>query len=63
MKGSITEECADGRFILTMDVPFERMWFSLLMGFGNQVKVLGPEKLKNAAQTKSGRNIIRLLTY
>jgi predicted DNA-binding transcriptional regulator YafY len=24
----------------------ERMWFSLILGFGNKVKVLAPEELK-----------------
>lgn len=42
----IVEERENGDFIITMSVPFERMWFSLLMGFGNQIEVLEPEELK-----------------
>lgn len=47
------EECENGDFILTMDVPFERMWFSLLMGFGNQVEVLEPDTLKDLLKEKA----------
>ena len=43
---NIIEEQANGDFILENHLPFERMWFSLLLGFGDQVKVLEPEDLK-----------------
>lgn len=28
-----------------VSVPFERMWFSLILGFGNKIKVLEPIEL------------------
>ena len=42
----IAEELENGDFIFQNHLPFERMWFSLLLGFGNQVEVLEPEDLK-----------------
>lgn len=43
---SVREDLTNGDIILTLQVPYERMWFSLLMGFGNQIQVLEPEELK-----------------
>lgn len=43
--GEITE-LDNGDIILKLHVPFERMWFSLLLGFGNKVQVLEPEEIK-----------------
>lgn len=42
---NVVEERPDGDFVLAFDAPFERMWFSLLLGFGDQVKVLEPPEL------------------
>jgi predicted DNA-binding transcriptional regulator YafY len=47
------EEYENGDFILTMKVPFERMWFSLLMGFGDKVQVLEPDELKAMLRQKA----------
>jgi predicted DNA-binding transcriptional regulator YafY len=47
LTGKILEEEANGDFIYGMCVPEnERMWFSLLLGFGDRVQVLEPEELK-----------------
>ena len=50
---SITMEYDNGDFILELHVPFERMWFSLLLGFGNQIEVLEPEALKAMLREKA----------
>lgn len=42
---NVVEERPDGDFVLAFDAPLERMWFSLLLGFGDQVKVLEPPEL------------------
>lgn len=47
------EELENGDAVISLNVPFERMWFSLLMGFGNQVKVLEPEELKERLSVKA----------
>lgn len=46
LNGRIVEERENGDFIFAMDVPWERMWYSLLLGFGGQITVLEPEALK-----------------
>lgn len=43
---NIIEERANGDFVIERHVPFERMWFSLLLGFGNKAEVLEPEELR-----------------
>jgi predicted DNA-binding transcriptional regulator YafY len=53
IKGNIVLEHENGDFVITMNVPFERMWFSLLMGFGNQVQVLEPDELKTMLKQKA----------
>mgnify|MGYP001036218334 CR=1 FL=1 len=51
---NIVAEYENGDFILQpLEVPFERMWFSLLLGFGNQVEVLEPNELKQMLQEKA----------
>lgn len=50
---SAIEEQDDGDFIITMDVPLERMWISLVLGFGDKVKVLEPEELKALLRQKA----------
>ncbi len=53
LNGNIIEEHENGDFIITMNVPYERMWFSLLMGFGDQIQVLEPEELKVLLKQKA----------
>ena len=50
---NIIEDHGNGDFIVTMNVPLERMWFSLLMGFGDKVQVLEPEELKTMLKHKA----------
>lgn len=50
---NIIEEQADEDFVIELHVPYERMWFSLLLGFGNQVEVLEPEELKIMLKQKA----------
>ena len=42
---AIIKENEDGNFIIELNVPFERMWFSIILGFGDQVKVIEPPEL------------------
>jgi len=53
LHGEITEEHDNGDFIMTMTAPFERMWFSLLLGFGNKIKILEPEEIINIVKQKA----------
>lgn len=47
LTGSITEELGSGDFIYETDLPEkERMWFSIIMGFGSQVTVLEPDEIR-----------------
>lgn len=47
LKGTVMEEHENGDFIILLHLPEnERMWFSLLLGFGDKVKVLEPQGLK-----------------
>lgn len=48
------EKLENGDAVLSFHVPFERMWFSLLMGFGDQIQVLEPEDLKHQLKEKAG---------
>lgn len=43
---NITKELENGDFIIEIKGPFDRLWFSMLLGFGNKVLVLEPEELK-----------------
>lgn len=48
LRGEIIEEHENGDFIISLHYPEnERMWFSLLLGFGDKVKVLEPQELKD----------------
>lgn len=53
LNSNIVREYENGDFVLSMDVPYERMWFSIILGFGDQVKVLEPEELKNMLRQKA----------
>lgn len=54
LNGNIIEEYPDGDFIYSVIVPEnERMWFSLLLGFGNEVEVLEPEELRIRLKEKA----------
>ena len=46
LRGEIEETRENGDCVMRLNVPWERMWFSLLLGFGNQVEVLEPPELK-----------------
>ncbi len=60
LNGNVIEEYPDGDFIYSIVVPEnERMWFSLLLGFGNEVEVLEPEELRMRLKEKS-EEIFRL---
>ena len=50
---NIVEERENGDFIIEMSVPLGRMWFSLLIGFGNQIEVLDPEQIKLMLREKA----------
>jgi Predicted transcriptional regulator len=46
LHGTVTEEAADGSFILTVSFPEdEYYWYSTLLGFGTNVRVLEPPEL------------------
>lgn len=49
----VIAEHENGDFTIEMNLPFERMWFSLLLGFGNQVTVLEPEELRMMLKQKA----------
>jgi predicted DNA-binding transcriptional regulator YafY len=54
LKGQIIQERDNGDFVLITDViENERMWFSLLMGFGGAVKVLEPQGIIDILKEKS----------
>lgn len=50
---NILEEYENGDFVIAIKAPFERMWFSLLMGFGDQVQVLEPDELRTLIKQKA----------
>jgi len=54
LKGRVLEEHENGDFIISLHYPEnERMWFSLLLGFGDKVKVLEPQELKDRLLQKA----------
>jgi predicted DNA-binding transcriptional regulator YafY len=53
LNSNTIEEYENGDFIITMNVPFERMWFSLLLGFGDKAQVLEPDELKVMLKQKA----------
>ncbi|MGE5654474.1 MAG: helix-turn-helix transcriptional regulator [Bacillota bacterium] len=54
LNGKIIEEHSSGDFIYSMHLPAnERLWFSLLLGFGNQVQVIEPEELRVKLRAKA----------
>lgn len=53
LKGTIVEERAYGDFVMALNVPLERMWFSLLMSFGDKVRVLEPAELRDMLAEKA----------
>lgn len=50
---NLIEEYENGDFVVELHVPFERMWFSLLLGFGNQIEVLEPDEIKILLREKA----------
>ena len=60
LDGDITETLENGDFIVRMYVlEDERMWFAMLLSFGDKIKVLEPEELKTRL-TKTAENILTL---
>ncbi len=60
LKGKIMEEYENGDCMVSLHLPEnERMWFSLLMGFGDKVEVLEPLELKSRLFEKA-HEIIKL---
>jgi predicted DNA-binding transcriptional regulator YafY len=58
--GTITKTLENGDFIMQMYVlEDERMWFAMLLSFGNNVTVLEPEELKTRL-TETAKNILTL---
>lgn len=54
IKGKIINEYDNGDFLLALHVPKnERMWFSILLGFGNNITVIEPDELKNRLKEKA----------
>lgn len=54
LKGKILEEYENGDCIVSLHLPeTERMWFSLLLGFGDKVEVLEPLELKGRLVEKA----------
>lgn len=54
LKGKVLEEHENGDFVILLHSPEnERMWFSLLLGFGDKVKVLEPQELKDRLLQKA----------
>jgi len=54
LKGKIVEERENGDFILlTHGIENERMWYSLLLGFGDSVEVLEPREVIEMLKEKS----------
>lgn len=54
LQGQIVAEHESGDFTYAMQLPEnERMWFSLLLGFGDQVRVLEPEELRARLRQKA----------
>ena len=60
LDGDIVETLENGDFIMRLNVlEDERMWFAMLLSFGNKVKVLEPEELK-IRLTETAENILSL---
>ncbi len=54
LNGEIIAEHESGEVIYAMRLPEnERMWFSLLLGFGDQVQVLEPDELRRRLRQKA----------
>lgn len=54
LTGQVVDTLPNGDFTFAMHLPeSERMWFSLLLGFGNTVEVLEPEGLRTSLRDKA----------
>ena len=54
MKGKVVEEYENGDFIIeTRGIENERIWFSMLLGFGDSVKVLEPQEVIDMLKEKA----------
>ena len=53
-KGKIIEERENGDFIMLANgIENERIWFSMLLGFGDAVQVLEPQEVIDKKKKKS----------
>ncbi len=60
LNGNIIEEKENGDVLMTLHTPTnERMWFSLLLGFGNDILIIEPQELKDRVVNKA-KEIIKL---
>jgi predicted DNA-binding transcriptional regulator YafY len=59
LKARLVEEKENGDAVYDFCAPFERMWFSLLLGFGDRVQVLEPEELQKRLRN-SAREVLAL---
>lgn len=54
MKGKITEERENGDFVMeTYGIENERMWLSMLLGFGDSIEVLEPQEVIDMLKEKA----------
>ncbi|BDF34714.1 MULTISPECIES: isochorismatase family protein [Extibacter] len=57
MKGKIVEERENGDFVIvTRGIENDRMWLSMLLGFGDSVKVLEPQEVIDMLMEKTLNN-------
>ena len=60
LDGEIVETHENGDFIMRMDaLEDERIWFAMLLSFGNKVTVLKPDELKTRL-AETAKNILSL---
>lgn len=56
LKGTVTQEYAGGDFVMVMNgIEGERMWLSLILGFGDAAEVLEPQEVIDMLKEKSGQ--------
>ena len=53
LSSNIIEEHKNGDFVIEINLPFERMWFSLLLGFGSSIKVIDCNELRDMLKEKA----------
>jgi len=53
LSSNIIKQQENGDFFIEINMPFEHMWFSLLLGFGDKIKVLDCDELKAMLKQKA----------